>query len=683
MKAPPAGGMRGRLKLLLTLCGLSAGIGSAVVIERQLLEAGPVGWDLVHPDIPLLPQAVHQPAAMPGDGWPLELNGRLTAPDLSPGQITATARLPEDGRVTLLLPVGNGRELVALEVSRIAPASASVFVVREEGTELLRGAQRVRALECQGALPAPTEGDNRVGLALNHAGIRAWIGESAVSCRAPATGSGEKPENARIQAGLSRITLSEVGTSSPQSAPGPHWWTRLLAGVMGAGIFWTLGWAAGRRGISRGLFSILPTLAILPLSLGDLERAARAARIPLREPVVWALLGPLLLSVFLVGLFVLASRQSSESSPRSQLFALLLPCGLGLALLSVPLGPESPLAYLFLSFLGASVGLLVWANVHAGRLPAFNWISLFALLCGWASTEATLHVTATGKAWGSVSRRAPGELSVSEVQRGFEVLEHTREHPDYPLAYYPVAPGPRQAAHRIVALGGSSTGGAFVNDDLSTFYPALLDARLGAEVEVINQGVGGWTTLHIRRYLASRLDDLDPDVVVLYVAHNDIYTPSRRPYAEIFERYLKAEGISWKISRALQHSRVYLGMRFSLQALAGIEQAQAVPVEHARDNIGAIVEILSEHNATLLLVPEGVVMRTPDWYRYEQMLQSLAEEHSHVAYLDVTNSLTNPANGAVFVDNVHLTGRGHDLLATRLAEALEALDWHRAQQEPW
>ena len=57
MKAPPAGGMRGRLKLLLTLCGLSAGIGSAVVIERQLLEGGPVGWDLVHPDIPLLPQA--------------------------------------------------------------------------------------------------------------------------------------------------------------------------------------------------------------------------------------------------------------------------------------------------------------------------------------------------------------------------------------------------------------------------------------------------------------------------------------------------------------------------------------------------------------------------------------------------------------------------------------------------
>ena len=75
----------------------------------------------------------------------------------------------------------------------------------------------------------------------------------------------------------------------------------------------------------------------------------------------------------------------------------------------------------------------------------------------------------------------------------FEVFE-AGQHATYPGGYPVAIPKPPFTSGR--SMGGSTTGGAFQNDNLRDFYPALMRKHLGKDWEVLNR-VGGWTTWHI------------------------------------------------------------------------------------------------------------------------------------------------------------------------------------------
>ena len=90
------------------------------------------------------------------------------------------------------------------------------------------------------------------------------------------------------------------------------------------------------------------------------------------------------------------------------------------------------------------------------------------------------------------------------------------------------APG----AFRIVALGGSTTYTEFVADDQKT-YPAQLQKHLrdlgyGA-VDVINAGVPGYTSWESLINLEFRVLDINPDLVIVYDALNDVHARLVRP----------------------------------------------------------------------------------------------------------------------------------------------------------
>lgn len=79
---------------------------------------------------------------------------------------------------------------------------------------------------------------------------------------------------------------------------------------------------------------------------------------------------------------------------------------------------------------------------------------------------------------------------------------------------------------RIVAIGGSTTYGLWI-DDWRDAYPAQLERVLretyGYErVEVVNAGVNGYGTHENVVNLALRLPDLQPDLIIFYEATNDI-----------------------------------------------------------------------------------------------------------------------------------------------------------------
>ena len=90
----------------------------------------------------------------------------------------------------------------------------------------------------------------------------------------------------------------------------------------------------------------------------------------------------------------------------------------------------------------------------------------------------------------------------------------------------------RPKTYRIVCLGDSFTWGLGVADDEA--YPHLLEQRLlrhfpGVDVQVLNAGVPGYGTADELRYFESRVDEMDPDLVVVqFLAEND-FNDNRQP----------------------------------------------------------------------------------------------------------------------------------------------------------
>lgn len=78
---------------------------------------------------------------------------------------------------------------------------------------------------------------------------------------------------------------------------------------------------------------------------------------------------------------------------------------------------------------------------------------------------------------------------------------------------------------RVVCLGGSTVYSVGV-DDFRRSYPFLLETRLreaGIAAEVVNAGVPGYRALETLINFETRVLDLVPDLIVVYLAINDVY----------------------------------------------------------------------------------------------------------------------------------------------------------------
>jgi lysophospholipase L1-like esterase len=80
--------------------------------------------------------------------------------------------------------------------------------------------------------------------------------------------------------------------------------------------------------------------------------------------------------------------------------------------------------------------------------------------------------------------------------------------------------------YRIVCLGGSTTYSDGVQDYAQS-YPALLETYLRerglANVDVVNAGVPGYTSLETLINLQTRVLDLEPDLIVVYHGINEVH----------------------------------------------------------------------------------------------------------------------------------------------------------------
>ncbi|MDG1137094.1 MAG: SGNH/GDSL hydrolase family protein, partial [Phycisphaerales bacterium] len=239
-----------------------------------------------------------------------------------------------------------------------------------------------------------------------------------------------------------------------------------------------------------------------------------------------------------------------------------------------------------------------------------------------------------------------------------------------PSKGFPVAVPPKSAPIRVACLGASSTGGAFQNDSLDDFYPARMSHMRPPNTEIVNQGVGGWTSFHIRKYLEGHADTLDANIWTIYLGVNE-NLPTRMSFADLYDAW-EAGSLSEGIT-ALDNIRLFQGLRLFTRGLQPGAGAGVSP-KALRDNLEQIIQLAQARQVKVLLMSEGVRPDPRILWHYAAVMSEVADESDDVVYLDTATLLDQVGDGA-FIDSNHLTDLGHRTVAAALKAELTRLGW--------
>ena len=321
---------------------------------------------------------------------------------------------------------------------------------------------------------------------------------------------------------------------------------------------------------------------------------------------------------------------------------------------------------------------LLWLLQLSAR--ALSYYSFWAILLPLGlvvSLDVALNHSETAKSWRQGLRweewndalrvRNPTQNKLAQAFHSFESLKEA-EPTTYPLSGYPVLITPRQAPTRIVALGGSSTGGAGEHTSLAYFFPAKLSEEAGGEVEVLNQGVGGWTTWHIERYFQQRWEELDADVVILYVGHNDSWEVNPATLPQLYTAWQAKKRGGWR-SWMRRSALLQWGLVLQGSGLLVGKKAPAQSLAEFRSTMLSILDITNQ--IPVLLVGEVVFGAPSSVAPYHRQLQQLGVGEGR-AYLDATAILNK---STYFLDNIHLSQKGHQILAEAIHQRLQEEGW--------
>ena len=531
------------------------------------------------------------------------------------------------------------------------PPVAGPGLVFDRGSATqLRG---VGGLTCS-PLALPAEAIT-ASLAVGSTGVNVQVGAATSQCTGARLLGPWQLKSGVAGVRVRAATLSRSGGGAALDFAGGPPWATWPAAFGFAGVGAALGGLASRKwGPHRAWapLALAPLIAAVPLA-----RWLESIRM-LSVPEASVPLGVAIVVTALVG----GPSWARERSLRSTLLLSLLPAvGVAAAIPWVPAAKAwSLLALSFLPWMW-----LCWANTHRVRSVALaSWAAVIAIV--WLG-ESGVRLTALNSTW---IRTAGYERAATE----FAELLELKRHRAYPSEGFPVQPPvPRPGIRRIVAFGGSSTGGAYQMDDINLFWPKKLEEQLPGW-EVVNQGVGGWNTLHVRLYAESQLERLDPQLLVLYVGHNDVFTRGAASHKALLGRYLQpAGGTVVAVGDWLHRSRLFVGFKFLLLSWRG-DAAVAVPLSDARENITAILDLAKARGTHVLLMPEGLSPDAVPMRPYAALLADLATRSGERAF-DAAAKFASEADPDDFLDDCHLTVGGHVRLAGWVKTELEAAGW--------
>jgi lysophospholipase L1-like esterase len=681
--------------LLLAALGAVAGWRAALSVGHARSEGAPEGWSTVEAQVPFrLPELAGElPLTL--EAWSLDHFRGITSPPAE-GPVEVEVTVPVEGAVQIGLgePRPDGRQLVFVArrpSAELRDASPPVVVWK-----LPTGAEE--QIVCDGRLLSPPDDRWRFAFSAPGKTLEILAGDQRARCRVPWEGP------VTVKAGLKRVHLHAL-SSDAWSLPRPLDPRAPPAGAALGALLALLVAALERRHGARWSSTVLTALplaicgALLETEGAAVAHTLRISGVSPHALPVLAGLGPALL---LKALHLAGRLARGRPGALGALLAAGAPAALAVG---ACLALEAGYIWTTLGVAGAAAaaGLTLWANVNTVR--GFNLISLALVVLGTVSLEYGLRWTQAGISW------APGAAAPTDLERArawseggageeldgamtadpllgwitrsaaeVEALEAADPEAVWapeavgsvPAPLYPDERTPDAARKQIVCLGGSSTAGAVQTQDPRIFYPNQLDVILGDEVEVFNQGVGGWTTFHIARYAQRSLAALEPDVVTLYVGHNDLYQMTVLPYAQLYARWQEAPNQT--VGAWLQSVRLYQGLRFLVQGVRPATLQPAVPVADARENLRAVIVASRGAGAKVLLMSEGIHPDPSKLSDYWAMMAGLAEESEGVEYMDAAALLHEEGDNA-FIDDCHLSILGHRALSRAMRTRLYELGW--------
>lgn len=247
---------------------------------------------------------------------------------------------------------------------------------------------------------------------------------------------------------------------------------------------------------------------------------------------------------------------------------------------------------------------------------------------------------------------------------------------------------------RVICLGGSSTWG-WPLKKTEQIYPAVLETLLNVQYkdqtfEVINAGVGGYSSFQSLMYLKYTLLEYEPDIITLCAGVNDNNNNAEIGISltdkEYWERLQKkAQQPPTIVDRILNTTRNYcMKLRIYNVLDRGISHVtygppkQRVPIEDFEDNICALLALAEEYHCTVLLITEVRQSLQPN-YDYCNILQKVSEKYDNAFFIDTRPFLTEKN---CFVDDVHPTYKGHRIIAEVLCDAISRLSHLSRTEDP-
>ena len=226
-----------------------------------------------------------------------------------------------------------------------------------------------------------------------------------------------------------------------------------------------------------------------------------------------------------------------------------------------------------------------------------------------------------------------------------------------------------EGVRRVVVLGDSVTWGGIQTRQEDLFTTRLEDAL--ENVEVVNAGVNGYSVAQMAALYRTRLEGLEPDLVVLYAIPGDFTrAPSMR---------LTGNGIAYPLRRPRFQLPTAVAMVpltvFKLTGWDWLEpEPDAVPTQEwtdaevVRANIDAAVSLAADLGRERVAVVVSPWLPSP---LNPPLPQEVADafDTAGVHWIDL-NEVTEPA-ADWFMDHIHLSPKGHAAVAEALAEHLD------------
>jgi lysophospholipase L1-like esterase len=257
---------------------------------------------------------------------------------------------------------------------------------------------------------------------------------------------------------------------------------------------------------------------------------------------------------------------------------------------------------------------------------------------------------------------------------------------------------------RVICMGGSTTFGTASH--FSDTWPAHL-AALTPEWSVMNAGVSGYTSRHLLAFAQGTLLDLEPDLLVVYTGRNDVHANEsfhpgrfRSDYAHIHGVRIEPAGLhKWLVRNSWLALFVVRWRRDIRSGLGKVMHRRGPPITAMgprgraafRRNMEGLLALAAHRGIKVLLVSEApgyLPLELPDGRPnphlardargvapevYTKALLEHADElrGTGAPFLDLTREF--PRDPALFIDSIHLNGRGAAEVARRVLPVARAL----------